>query len=390
MILYIAGSAEICPVLSSVKPELEPSGLMDLHKILKSSLVEEVEGDDLADIELIGKTVNSGLGEYGFLDPQVQNMDEMPDVELSNKGFSTTTASSDQGNFFTETSFTPAKSDSHDTHAPTVQPRTLHMSPLHVGKDTSVWKEVWNLNQISQKLIREPKKAQQENTTKEQKNEKTVIKLSPKPSCSSSTVSPRSYTSPNEDKFMNYLSETINGQMQCPSESEKPNAFTNVTDMDNPKLFLKDLPKAHVLGTSHGGLIDGKEETDVKGKNVHQTHLKLIQNEQKRTVSILKSKQQDSHKTDAARRQADIVQLKSGVPLSVNQEIKKEGGSRRACSPVERSKLPTTDQKGSYIFMRSIKNRSVVSSVSRKHYKTCKRTGKAQTYGLFSWPASNY
>ena len=354
--MYIAGSAEICPVLSSVKAELEPSGVTDLHKILQSSLLEEVEGDDLADIELIGKTVNSGLGEYGFLDPQGHNMDEMPDVELSNKGFST--ASTNQGNFFTETSFTPAKSDSHDTYTPIIQPRTLHMSPLRVDKDTSVskWKEVWNLNQFSQKLIREPKKVRQENTTKEQKNEKTVIKLSPKPSCSSSTVSPRSYTSPNEDKFMNYLSETIDGKMQCISKSEKPSPSTNVTDVDKPKLFLRGLPNADVLGTSHGRLIDGKEETDATGKNVHQTHLKSNQNEQKRTVSILKSKQQDSHKTHAAKRQADIVQLKSGVSLSVNQEIKKEGESRKANSPAERWKLPTTDQKRNYIFiMRSIK-----------------------------------
>ena len=66
--------------------------------------------------------------------------------------------------------------------------------------------------------------------------------------------------------------------------------------------------------------------------------------------------EQDSHKTHAAKRQADIVQLKSGVSLSVNQEIKKEGESRKANSPAERWKLPTTDQKRNYIFiMRSIK-----------------------------------
>ena len=375
MILYIEGSAEICPVLSSVKPELESSRVTDLHKILQSSLLEEVEGNDLADIELIGKTVNSGLDEYGFLDPQVQNMDEMPDVERSNKGFPTTTVSANQGNYFTETSFTPAKSDSHDTHIPTIQPRTLQMLPLRVGKDTSVskWEEVWNLNKFSQKLMREPKKVQQENTSKEQKNEKTVIKLSPKPSCSSSTVSPRSYTSPNEDKFMKYLSETINGQTQCTSESEKPNAFTNVTDVDKPKSFLKDPPKAHVLGTSHGGLIDGKEETDVNSQNVHQTHLKSIQNEHKRTVSILKSKQPDSHKTHTAKRQADIVQLKSGVLLSGNQGIKKEG---RAGSPTERWKLPKTDQKGNYIYLcvdvnEQVKHKLYIYSPDRPRIINC-------------------
>ena len=346
--MHIAGSKEICLVLSNVKPELDSSGVTNLHEILQSSLLEEVEGDDLADIELIGKTVNSGLNEYSFLDARGENMDKMSDVKLSHKDFSKTTPSSDQGNFLTETSFTPAKSDLHHKHTPTTQPRTLHTSPLRTDKETSVskWREVWNLNQFSQKLIVGPKKVQQENITKK---ERTLIKLSPKPSHYSTTVSPRSYTSTNQDKFMNYLSESIEGNRQHISKSEKPTSVSaNIENVDNPKLVSKDLPKADALGTSHGGLIDGKQETDEKGENVHRTHSRPIQNEHKRNVSILKSKSQESHKMHAAKRQTDSAQLKSGLSLSGNEEMKKKDVLRKAGSPVELRKLPTTDLKGNY------------------------------------------
>ena len=331
-----------------MKPELDSSGVTNLHEILQSSVLEEVEGDDLADIELIGKTVNSGLNEYSFLDAQGENMDKMSDVKLLHKDFSRTTPSSDQGKFFTETSFTPAKSELHDKHTPTTQPRTLHMSPLRIDKEASVskWREVWNLNQFSQKLMRGPKKVQQENITK---NEKTLIKLSPKPSYYSTTGSPRSYTSPNQDKFMNYLSESIEGNRQHISKSEKPTSVSaNIENVDNPKLVSKDLPKADALGTSHGGLIDGKQETDENGENVHRTHSRPIQNEHKRNVSILKSKPQCSHKMHAAKRQTDSAQLKSDAPLSGNEEIKKEDVLRKTGSPAERRKVLTTDHKGNY------------------------------------------
>ena len=329
-----------------MKPELDSSRMTDLHEILQSSLLEEVDGDDLADIELIGKTVNSGLNEYIFLDAQGENMDKMSDAKLSYKDFSKTTPSSDPGNIFSETSFTPAKSDPHHKHTPTIQPRTLRMSPLRIDKEASVskWREVWNLNQFSQKLMRGPNKVQQENITK---NERTLINPSPKPSFYSTTVSPRSCTSLNQHKFMNYLSQSVDGNKQHIPKSEKPSTSANETDADKPKLLSNVLPKANALGTSYGELIDGKQETEEKGKNVHPTDSRPIQNEHKRNVSILKSKPQDSHEIHAAKRQTDSAQLESDVSLSGSQEVKKEE-LRKAGSPGEQRKLLTTDCKGNY------------------------------------------